>query len=79
MAGKYPIGPCAEIPVDDSGKRLSRYLKAHGVSQYKLVTLTGLSKHTVSDICKGKRSGNMATWRVICRALRCTLDDILEG
>ena len=79
MAGKYPNGPCAEMPVDDSGKRLDRYIKRHKVSRYKLASLTGLSEKTVGDICKGKRSGNMATWRCICRALRCTLDDIMEG
>ena len=79
MAGKYPVGPNAELPVDDSGKRLDRYLRANKVSRYRLAGLTGLSERTVGDICKGRRSGNMATWRVICRALRCTLDDILEG
>lgn len=76
---KHPIGPCAELSADDSGKCLDRYLKSHKVSRYKLSVLTGLSEKTVGDICKGRRSGNMATWRVICRALRCTLDDILEG
>lgn len=79
MSVRYPGGPNAAMPVDDCGKRLDAYLKAHKVSRRRLASMTGLDIRTISAICTGKRYGNMATWRAISRALHCTLDDILEA
>lgn len=79
MGVRYPSGANAQMPVDDCGKRLDSYLKAHKVSRTKLSKLTSIDIKTISAICTGKRYGNMATWRAIARSLRCTLDDILEG
>lgn len=70
---------CATVPDESCGGRLNEYLKAHRVSRRALATATGLDLRTVSAICTGKRSGNMATWMRIARALRCSIDDILEG
>ena len=79
MAVRYPSGPNAPMPVDDCGRRLDAYLKANKVSRRRLAGMTGLDIRTISGICSGRRYGNMATWRAIARALKCTLDDILEG
>lgn len=79
MGLRYPAGPNAAMQVDDCGKRLDAYIRARKVSRKKLAELTGMDPRTISAICSGKRYGNMATWRAIARALRCTLDDILEG
>lgn len=78
MGYRYPAGPNASMPVDDCGRRLDSYLRANKVSRGRLAKMTGMDIRTISAICTGKRYGNMATWRAIARALRCTLDDILE-
>lgn len=70
---------CATVPDESCGGKLDDYLKSHKVSRRSLASATGLDLRTVSAICTGKRSGNMATWLRIARALRCTIDDILEG
>ena len=70
---------CAMVPDESCGGKLDEYLKSHKVSRRSLAAATGLDLRTVSAICTGKRSGNMATWLRIARALRCTIDDILEG
>lgn len=73
-----PAGPNAAVNDGTSGRKLAAYLREHKVSRNELSRRTGLSVRTVSDICGGRREGNMATWRAIARALGCALDDLVE-
>jgi len=58
--------------------KLGEYLESIGMSRRRLARETGLDYRTVSDLCSGKTEGNLATWKLIAKALGCKLDEIVE-
>lgn len=59
--------------------RIAELLEKRGKSQYWLAKETGLTPLTISKLVKGKTSGiEFATLEMICQALNCQPNDILQ-
>jgi putative transcriptional regulator len=59
--------------------RIDELLKKRGKSRYWLAKITELTPLTISKLAKGKTSGiEFATLEVICRALECQPNDVLQ-
>ena len=68
-------GPLAPVRDPSSGERLKSKMEEGGHTVASLSRATGLSERTITNLRSGK-SGNLATWRAIARALQCTIDEI---
>lgn len=58
------------------GRRLKLAMEDRGVTVRGLASMTGLNPKTITNLRSGKSEGNFATWRVIARALRMTVDEL---
>jgi len=59
--------------------RIAELLEKRGKTQYWLAKETGLTPLTISKLVKGKTSGiEFATPEVICKALSCQPNDVLQ-
>lgn len=62
-----------------TAERLRAIMDARGVSVRHLSASTGLSLSTVRRIRRCDMAGSLYTWDLVCRAIGCSIDDILGG
>lgn len=59
-------------------ERLNEYKKKKGVTNAQLAEITGLTLSTIDKITSGyNQNPKLGTVKLLCRALDCTLDDLL--
>ncbi len=62
-----------------TAERLRAIMDERGVSVRHLSAVTGLSLSTVRRIRRCDMAGSLYTWDLVCRAVGCSVDDILGG
>lgn len=70
-----PTTPLSPLRDESQGERLRAKMEERGMTVADLARATGLSERTIVNLRAGK-SGYMATWRAVARALRCRIDEI---
>ena len=60
-----------------NGKKLSEYLKEHGMSQSALAKRLGCSEGAVRHIIVGMKQPSLAMLTEIARLMDCKLDDLV--
>ncbi len=68
------------IKTDQGGelniKELKRLMRAAGLSQNKAAEKAGVSKMTMSYICRGMREPSLKCFKRLCGALGCRPEDL---
>lgn len=68
------------IDIKELGLKIGKYLKDHGMKQTFLVEKTGLTAHTISDICTGTRKTiDIIEFYKICKALDLNMMEFIEN
>ena len=53
-------------------------IRRMGMNQQKLSELTGISENTISNYCVGKGLPNVYNLKKICRALKCSVYELVD-
>jgi len=61
------------------GWNIRRVMCERGLTQHMLAASMGVQQGTISNWCTGKKQPKAESIAKMCRVLKCTADELLEG